>query len=336
MKIHKYKCLEKLGNGRFGSVYKGQHEITGKFVAIKLEPLQEIQTIKHETIMLNYLHSKSCNHIPKIHWFGVFDHTMCLVMSYYDCSLYDYMMNHAYASTSDIRHIIQSVLHALKSIHESGVVHRDIKPQNIMITRNAKYSGDKVEGIRGNSRERRNASAFGSSSEFEAVLIDFGMATFYIDENSQHTPEIQPPKENLLGTLKYMSYYIHLGKPYSRRDDLMSLAYVYMWLTGTLYWSSSNIPLDYSSVSDSPLDYSSVSDSPLGSDSPWNQYSETHILHPKNQYIKGQKELGRIREYFHTNINSEDSRNIDEMSLLIAFVEYVYGLTFYETPRYTI
>ena len=204
---------------------------------------------------------------------------------------YMIMTNHASASTSDIRHIIQSVLHALKSIHESGVVHRDIKPQNIMITRNT------------------------------AVLIDFGMATFYIDENSQHTPEIQPPKENLLGTLKYMSYYIHLGKPYSRRDDLMSLAYVYMWLTGTLYWSSSNIPLD------------SHSDSPLGLDSPWNQYSETHILHPKNQYIKGQKELGRIREYFDTNIDSEDSRKINEMSL---FVEYVYGLTFYETPRYTI
>lgn len=286
MKIHKYECLEKLGNGRFGSVYKGQHESTGKSVAIKLEPLQQIQTIKHETIILNYLHSKTCDHIPKIHWFGVFDHTMCLVMTYYDCSLYDYMMNRPSMSTSDILHIIQSVLHALKSIHESGVVHRDIKPQNIMITHN------------------------------KAVLIDFGMATFYIDEHSQHTPELQPPKENLLGTLKYMSYYIHLGKPYSRRDDLLSLAYVYMWLMGMLYWSSS--------------------DSPLSSDTPLVRYSETHILHPKNQYIKGQKELGRIREYFHTNLDSEDSRKTDELSLLVAFVEYVYGLTFYETPRYTI
>ena len=318
MKIHKYECLEKLGNGRFGSVYKGQHESTGKSVAIKLEPLQQIQTIKHETIILNYLHSKTCDHIPKIHWFGVFDHTMCLVMTYYDCSLYDYMMNRPSMSTSDILHIIQFVLHALKSIHESGVVHRDIKPQNIMITRN------------------------------KAVLIDFGMATFYIDENSQHTPELQPLKENLLGTLKYMSYYIHLGKPYSRRDDLLSLAYVYMWLMGMLYWSSS--------------------DSPLRSDSPLVRYSDTHILHPKNQYIKGQKELGRIREYFHTlsNIDSEDSQKTDELSLrsipettkrkclweskeyektpenevhrslLVVFVEYVYGLTFYETPRYTI
>ena len=322
MKIHKYECLEKLGNGRFGSVYKGHHESTGKSVAIKLEPLQQIQTIKHETIILNYLHSKTCDHIPKIHWFGVFDHTMCLVMTYYDCSLYDYMMNRPSMSTSDIRHIIQSVLHALKSIHESGVVHRDIKPQNIMITRN------------------------------KAVLIDFGMATFYIDEHSQHTPELQPPKENLLGTLKYMSYYIHLGKPYSRRDDLLSLAYVYMWLTGTLYWSSSDTPL--------------IPDTPLRSDTPLVRYSETHILHPKNQYIKGQKELGRIREYLYTNLDSEDSRKTDELSLrsipettkrkclweskeyektpenevhrslLVAFVEYVYGLTFYESPRYTI
>jgi serine/threonine protein kinase len=285
MQIHKYVCLEKLGNGRFGSVYKGEHETTKQFVAIKIEPRQQIQTIKHETVMLNYLHSKLCKHIPKIHWFGVFGHNLSLVMTYYDCSLYDYMTNVSNPAI-DIQHTIQSIFDAIKAIHESGVVHRDIKPQNIMITRNT------------------------------AVLIDFGMATFYIDEHSNHISELQPPKDHLLGTLKYMSYYIHLGKPYSRRDDILSTMYVYMWLSGTLYWSTSDLQDTNSN------------------------YSETHILHPKNQYIKGQKEIGCIREYFcglqsNTDTTSkeyftDDSRNLQSL------LEYVYGLSFYETPKYTI
>lgn len=268
-RISKYICISNLGSGRFGAVYKGHHETTGQFVAIKVESMESsIPTIKHETIMLNYLHSKFCKYIPKIHWFGRFEEKVCLVMSYYDCSLYEYIMNYSGIVAPDTDYLLQEVLYALQSIHNSGVVHRDIKPQNIML------SGNKV------------------------VLIDFGMATFYIDETCEPIPESDIPKEHVCGTLSYISYFVHLGKSYSRRDDMISTAYLYMWMNGCLFWNNRSFNRD-----EIPCE------------------NETYILHPKNQHIKEQKELSFIK----TQV--KDSR-------IIEFIEYVYGISYEATPSY--
>ena len=242
--------------------------------------------------------------MPKIHWFGVVAPYRCLVMTYYDCSLYDYISKNPpfppenfepskcvdegtdgrlveKSITPDFHRIIESLLKVLQSIHDSGVVHRDIKLQNIM------FKGD------------------------QAVLVDFGMATFWVDEAWRPIPESDTPKEDVMGSLHYMSYHVHAGKTYSRRDDLMSLAYVYMSLNGDLFWRQEETP--------NTLDvFSNLSDG----------LPATNIMHPKNQRIKTQKEWSCIREYFQRK-GRTDSR-------LFHFLEYVYGLAFSETPRYMV
>lgn len=279
-KINKYACLSKIGSGRFGIIYKGIHEKTNKYVAIKMEPLANIQSLKHETMMLNYLYSKSCENVPIIHWFGIFNELQCLVMPYYECSLYDFAKN-IDRHTMDVETIIRSLMRVLQSVHSTGVIHRDIKPQNFMLKNNT------------------------------FILIDFGMATFYVDKNYKVIPENPILKEHLLGTLKYISYYVQIGKQYARRDDIISIGYIYMWLKGALFWNTRLVDFP-TRLTPGNFDY---------------ELSETHIRHPKNQYIQTQKTLENIKKHFHNNGISE--------SRLIAFLEYAYSISFDEAPKYS-
>jgi len=165
-----------------------------------------------------------------------------------------------------------SIIQIIETIHTAGVVHRDLKPHNFML---------------------KNA---------ELYLIDFGMATFYVDENSNHIAE-PPPKTHLLGTLKYISYHVHCGCEYTRRDDLLSLGYLYMFICGVLFWE----------------------DMRFGTTTP-EIYPETHILHPKNKTMKTYKHLDRIEECFQQNHMSQPE--------IREYLRYVYGLGFDETPDY--
>jgi serine/threonine protein kinase len=82
-------------------------------------------------------------------------------------------------------------LDILETIHNSFVLHRDIKPQNFMIR------------------------------EGELFLIDFGLATFYIDENGEDIPNTCS-QTTVIGTPKYLSINIHNGNDFSVHDDFIS------------------------------------------------------------------------------------------------------------------
>ena len=90
----KYKILEQIGKGTFSHVYKGISLKTGEFIAIKVETYlsedAKIGILKRETSILNYL-GKDCLNIPKIHWFGKVRDSACLVIPFYDYSLYQWM-----------------------------------------------------------------------------------------------------------------------------------------------------------------------------------------------------------------------------------------------------
>ena len=370
---NKYFIVEKLGKGRFGEVFRGQNKYTNEYVAIKQEilppntnptipPSREsnrptrapssgaftLNILKHETRVLNYLCNKKCKRIPQIYWYGIYFNTPTLVMPFYEYSLYDLYTKskpkcakliqeacytHGIAKPDrmhagdvpattmnalpvNISHF-RTILQVLREIHECGVVHRDIKPHNFM--------------VKGG----------------ELFLIDFGMASFYVDGYFEHISENPLPKEHLLGTQKYISYNIHLGKEYTRRDDLISAGYLYMFMTGQLFWDKIYYPLD----SDIP-------------------YSETHIMHPKNQCYKSAKTLAQIEKCFIESRETSDCErtaecantyassslrclNIHRRGCILAgecnpslvniqkdplwnYLQYVYGLSFSETPNYDI
>jgi serine/threonine protein kinase len=265
---NKYILLEKIGEGKFGIVYKGRHKKTQHFVAIKMEKKdQEMTTIKHESIILNYLYRKGCRDIPFVHWYGIYADYTCLTMTYFERTLSE-CREKLINEKEKINKIMYRILEIIENVHEQYIIHRDIKIDNFMILEN------------------------------EIFIIDFGMATFYIDEEKEHIPYKQ--REYITGTPKYISINIHNGIEPSRRDDLISIGYLYLYLYyGNLQWS--NIPSNLIPTNVNNL----------------------HILNEKNTYIKDKKEWKNILEYA-------------EKSGCNKYVEYCYNLKFTEKPNYTI
>jgi len=85
--------------------------------------------------------------------------------------------------------------------------------------------------------------------EGEIYLIDFGLATFYMGEDGLHVPNV--PTDHIIGSPLFVSLRVHEGHRYSRRDDLISLGYVYLWMLGVFVenvrekFEGSPIALDY-------------------------------------------------------------------------------------------
>jgi serine/threonine protein kinase len=269
MFIANYEYSEIIGQGAFGLVYKGRNMKTGEPVVVKTEP-QSIQfsSLKHETNILNILYSKSCRNIPPTYWYGTTSipkHYRVLVMPFYEESLIDIQTN---VNIQTISNIMRSAITIIHHIHDNYVVHRDMKPANFMIHNN------------------------------ELVLIDFGLASFYVDSNGRHIPCAVPKKTSIVGTPKYVSWNVHCGEEYSRRDDLLSIVYIGLFLIyGDGLWS--NIPAFQS------------------------EYEKSCIFHPRNQWFKRQKELSYILPLI--------AGKWDEFAY---FTEKVYGLSFQERPSY--
>jgi len=189
-----------LGHGKFGVVYEGTTKKDNKRVAIKMEKSDcTYKVLKHEATVLNYLYRCGVKCIPKLYWFGQHLGNTCLVMSHFSSNLHEYTVRKGPAT------VMVKCLDILEHIHRHHILHRDIKPQNFMT------NGD------------------------DLYLIDFGLSTVFIDENNGHVRK--PDPAHIVGSPRYVSYYNHCGEPMGRRDDLLSLGYMYMYIeNGTLPW----------------------------------------------------------------------------------------------------
>jgi serine/threonine protein kinase len=266
---NKYIIKGRLGNGKFGIVYLGVYKKTNENVAIKTEDLRtSFKLLKHETTMLKYLYDHGSRNIPTIYWYGVHLDTTCLVMSYYETSLFEYIKTKE-LSTSQIHKVLLQMIIILENIHKNMVLHRDIKPQNFMI------------------------------KDGELFLIDFGLATFYVNVNGEHIEESS--HESILGTPKYISPNIHNGITPSRRDDLISLGYIYIFLV------CRELPWD--TITTNPLDE--------------NIHNEMSILHYKNKARKNLKSWENIEPI----CNKIDVK-------LCNYLQYCYQLKYKDIPNY--
>ena len=108
------------------------------------------------------------------------------------------------------------ILQIIEKIHDRGIVHRDIKPDNIMI--------DLIKLDNGCTEKR-------------VYLIDFGLSDLYIS-NKKHIVNFKTKLK--VGTEQFMSNNIYNGgNDYSRRDDIISILYTVIYLIkGRLPWSN--------------------------------------------------------------------------------------------------
>ena len=138
----------------------------------------------------------------------------------------------------------------------------------------------------------------------EMVLIDFGLATFV----EPGTDEIQVKKEHLIGTPKFASWFVHDGQEYSKRDDLLSVLYMALWICyGDHLWESDR---DY--IHDTSTDDKNTLLPP------------THVLNPMNVWLKHAKTRDRIVQLCVNTGNDKIARMAD--TLYANHIEYSYCL----------
>jgi serine/threonine protein kinase len=203
----KYKLLEKIGNGSFGSIYKAENIRTKELVAIKVENIEsETKLLKNESIIYQYL--SNIQGIPSIKWYGKDSTNYYMVINLLGDSFEIIKKKKNFFSLKLTLEIGIKLVQLLKTIHERGLIHRDIKPDNFLLGPN--------------------------NDNKQIYLIDFGFCKSYIHENKH----IEMKKtSSLIGSKTYASINAHNFIELSRRDDLESLGYLLLYFyLGTLKW----------------------------------------------------------------------------------------------------
>lgn len=303
--IQNYKILEKINAGSFGNILMGKNKRSGEIVAIKVEETTG-GTIRNEVQMLQYLAHSGVKSIPPIYTYSVSAFIAdtpqpILVMPFYKCNLYQYIKQTTASSKErDVKMAVtvkemqvemepenpctaypffHSILEIFESIHKHYVVHRDIKPQNFMM-----------------------------NEKMQWILIDFGLATYFVDEHFNHI--LDQPSYHIIGTPRFASFHIHCGHKYSRRDDLISLGYLFVWrmFHGTYLWDPTPTP---------PHPFLMESET----------YDRIDIRNKRNIELLKNKECSVFQQ--KCGLDRYSDRHP-----LVQYINYVYGLGFDESPNY--
>jgi len=211
-----YTLIEKLGKGAFGQIWKAHHAKNNELVAIKFEDINsKHQQLYSECKIYLWFHSDStvlAQAIPQVLYYGVEGTKNIMVMDLLGKSLEKLFSECGRKfSLKTVLMIADQMIKRVEYIHSRRIIHRDIKPDNFAV------------GIKKNAHR--------------IFIIDFGLAKKYMSSNGTHIRYKEG--KSLTGTARYASISTHLGIEQSRRDDIESLGYLFMYfLRGRLPWQN--------------------------------------------------------------------------------------------------
>jgi len=139
--ISHYRILEKLGEGGMGVVYKAEDLKLKRTVAIKFLP-QEIaaKAEERERFMIEAQAAAALNHpnIATIYAIEEIEDKIFIVMEYVDGNELKKIVQENLPKVLNLREVLDyatQIAQGLKAAHEKGIIHRDIKSNNIMVTK---------------------------------------------------------------------------------------------------------------------------------------------------------------------------------------------------------
>jgi serine/threonine-protein kinase len=198
MKTHlgHYDIVSELGRGGMGVVYKGYEASLNRYVAIKVlaDSLAHDASVKERFLReARSMASLNDPHIIQIYFIGDDEGQTFFVMEFVDGeSLGSVLKRESKLKPEQAAKIIYQTALGLSTAHDRGVIHRDIKPGNLMLT------------ARGSVK-----------------IADFGIALTTQDFSKKLTSTGE-----FVGTPGYLSPEVCLGKPVDQRSDIFSLGIV--------------------------------------------------------------------------------------------------------------
>lgn len=198
--LGRYELRRRIAQGGMAEVYLAYDRRVRRQVAVKVlygrdEPF--VRRFEREALAVGAL---SHNHILPLYDFGEQSPWYYLVMPYVDgCTLRDYLYRHKRLTLEEAASFLSQIASALQYAHDHGVVHRDVKPSNILL--------------------RQDGYAY---------LVDFGLA------KAMQGAEVLTSAGAMVGTPEYMAPEQSNGFS-DYRSDIYSLGIIlYQMLTGQL------------------------------------------------------------------------------------------------------
>ncbi|KAL0477104.1 serine/threonine-protein kinase TIO [Acrasis kona] len=189
--MDEYHINELIGEGSFGRVFKARKKFSGLTVAIKFIPKggkseKELISLRQEIRIL-----KNLNHENIVLLLDTFETEteFCIVMEYAQGELFEVLEDDKKLPEEQVANIAKQLVRALQYLHSNRIVHRDMKPQNILI-----------------------------GADGAIKLCDFGFARAMSCNTMVLT--------SIKGTPLYMAPELMQEKPYNRTADLWSLGVI--------------------------------------------------------------------------------------------------------------
>jgi serine/threonine-protein kinase len=228
-KIGKYEIQGILGRGGMGAVYQGFDPLISRAVAIKTIVKSSLDEGELQHLLARFRHEAQVvgrlahPGIVQIYDYGEDAELAYIVMELVNGkSLHEHLLQHASYDLREVGEIIRQLLDGLGHAHAAGVVHRDVKPSNIMINRDG--------GIK---------------------VSDFGIAHTEASELTQHG--------DVLGTPHYMAPEQFLGLHIGVPADLYAVGVIaYDLLTGTKPFVGTTATVMQQVLNQRPADPSSL------------------------------------------------------------------------------
>jgi eukaryotic-like serine/threonine-protein kinase len=217
----RYVVGEKVGEGGFGAVFRGRQIATGREVALKiLHPYN----LGDATIVARFRReAEACSRLRNPHTVITYDFdetedgVLYLAMELLrGRSLHHLQRAEGKLQPDRVLRIIDQVAEALGEAHQNGIIHRDMKPENVFIERRA--------------------------GEDHVKVLDFGIAKMLSETGGQVA---LTAVGQTLGTLEFMSPEQLRGQSLDGRSDIYALGIMaYEMLTGDLPFKNTKAPVD--------------------------------------------------------------------------------------------
>ena len=203
-----YSLIEKIGKGSFGEVYRVTDK-SGNIYACKSELKGTKNRLRMETYIYKRFASKNIICVPKIYNYIETPQYNLMIMELLGKSLdviFEECNNKIDIST--VMKMAISIIDNLELVHRTGIIHRDIKPNNFMF----------------GMADKKN----------QLYVMDFGLSKKWYSDGKHITYKTG---RSMIGTARYTSLNMHVGIEPSRRDDMESIGYMLVYLIkGSLPW----------------------------------------------------------------------------------------------------